>query len=100
MKYGNIKTVAHGIQFHSKKEALRYIQLKQLEKEKKISELELQPKFVFTHNGVRICAYSADFGYVENGKKIIEDVKGYKTDVYRMKRKLMKAFYNIDVLET
>lgn len=42
----------------------------------------------------------ADFVYLEHGKEIVEDTKGMRTQVYVMKRKLMKALYGITILET
>jgi len=52
---------------------------------------------------VKICRYVADFGYIENGAVVIEDVKSKITKglpVYRLKKKLMKALYGIDIRET
>lgn len=98
-KYNNIKTKVDGILFDSKKEAARYVELKMLFKNKKIFDLELQPKFPLIVNGHKICKYIADFKYSQNGKEIIEDVKGIKTAPYRLKKKLMRALYNIIINE-
>lgn len=95
-----MKTVVDNIVFSSKKEAARYSQLKLLEKQGTIKGLVLQPKFVFEQNGVRICSYIADFAYIEKEKAIVEDCKGFKTPVYKLKRKLMKAFFGIIILES
>jgi hypothetical protein len=99
-KYGNKPTVVDGIKFSSKKEASRYGQLKLLQRGGKISELRLQPKFDIVVCGAKICRYIADFTYVENGLVIVEDVKGKPTPVYRLKKKLMKAVFKIDIRET
>ena len=100
-KYSNKKTVIDGVTFDSKKEASRYLDLRLLEQFNKIKNLELQPKYSFEMNGVKICTYRADFRYIDkDGNEIIEDVKGYKTSMYRLKKKLMRAFYGIDVKET
>jgi len=99
-KYKAVKTIVDGIKFDSKKEALRYGDLKTLVRAGEIKDLELQPRFNFALNGVKICFYKADFKYTENGETIINDVKGFKTPMYNLKKKLMKAFYNIDILET
>lgn len=48
----------------------------------------------------RPCDYIADFVYYENGKRIVEDCKGMRTDVYKIKRKLMLEKYNISIKET
>jgi hypothetical protein len=102
VKYKNVKTKLDGITFDSKKEAKRYEELKMLLKYKEISELELQPKYPLTVNGVIVSTYIADFRYVKKGfiNYTVEDVKGVKTPVYRLKKKLMKAIYSIDILET
>ncbi len=99
-KYRNIKTIINGISFHSKKEGLRYVELKQLEKRKKIFNLKLQPKYIIAINGIKICSYIADFSYGENGFTIVEDVKGFKTSIYRLKKKLMKVILGIEIYET
>jgi len=36
---------------------------------------------------------------LENGNKIVEDVKGYKTAIYRIKKKCVEAYYNIKIRE-
>lgn len=100
MKYRNVKTVVDNIKFDSKKEALRYLELKQWQKEGKIKCLELQPTYSIFVEMTRICTYKADFSYVVNNRVVTEDVKGIKTPVYRLKKKLMKVCHGIDILET
>jgi hypothetical protein len=98
-KYGTIKTVVDNITFDSIKEARRYGELKELEKQGKIKNLTIHPKFLlqdkFKHKGKthKKITYSADFQYEENGDIVVEDVKGYKTDVYRMKMKMFLFRY-------
>lgn len=100
-KYGNRKTVVDGITFDSAKEAKRYGELKVLQRAGEITSLELQPRFPIVINGVKVCTYVADFGYVDQiGSPVVEDVKGMKTREYILKRKLMKAVYGIEILET
>jgi len=101
-KYHAIKTVIDGITFSSKAEATRYSVLRMFEKNGDIKYLELQPKFPVTLNGKKICTYIADFTYFDNWTRttIIEDVKGVKTPVYRLKKKLVEAQYNIVITET
>lgn len=110
-KYKNDKVEYSGIKFDSKKQARRYQDLKLLERAGEIKELEIEPSFPIEVNGVKVCIYKADFGYREqiynkSGMKlywdrIVEDVKSEptKTPVYRLKKKLMKAIYNIEVRE-
>ena len=45
------------------------------------------------------CVYIADFTYVENGEKIVEDTKGFKTKDYIIKRKLMLYTHGIKIRE-
>ncbi len=102
-KYHNRFTEVDGITFHSRKEALRYQELKLLEMAGEITELELQPRFAIRwplDERVKICDYIADFRYYQNGRLTIEDVKGIRTGVYRLKKKLMQAAYKITILET
>jgi hypothetical protein len=101
-KYRAIKTEVDGVVFDSKKEAGRYRELKFMERAGEISELELQPKYLLEINGVKIGTYKGDFKYREGmcGKYILEDVKGIKTPVYRLKAKLVKALHNIEITET
>jgi hypothetical protein len=99
-KYNNIKTEVDGLLFDSKKEAARYVELKQLLKSGQISDLQRQVKYKLEVNGQKICHYIADFIYVNHrGEKVTEDVKGILTDVYRLKKKLMKAIHSIEIKE-
>lgn len=95
-KYRAVPEVCDGIRFDSTKEARRYRELKLMEAQGKISELKLQPKFEL----VLKCKYKADFQYIENGARVVEDVKGYKTREYLQKRKLMKEQHGITIKET
>jgi len=92
-KYRNVKTTVDGISFASKREADRYSQLKLLERGKKISGLTLQPRYPMNVNGRKVCVYVGDFFYQERGIPICEDVKGTRTAVYSIKRKLFLALY-------
>lgn len=92
-KYNARKVEYDGMMFDSKKEMQRYSELKLLETAGEISQLELQPSFEIVVNGQRICKYRADFRYIEFGRPIVEDVKGFKTPVYKLKAKLFKALY-------
>jgi hypothetical protein len=100
-KYGSKKTTIDGIVFDSKREANRYCELKLLEKAGKIKDLKLQHQFVlqppFKKNGktIRAITYVADFVYfdLERMRNVVEDVKGYKTDVYQLKKKMFEYKY-------
>ena len=58
-----------------------------------ISRLILQPKFDIIVNGVKVAYYKADFAYFNKNNRVIEDVKGVKTPIYRLKKKLVEALY-------
>lgn len=102
-KYGNIKTrTFDGIKHDSRKEANRWCELKLLQRAGEISDLKRQVKFelIPKQEGERACTYVADFVYIENGKKVVEDVKGKRTEVYKIKRKLMLWVHGIRIRET
>lgn len=102
-KYGNTPTYVGELRFDSKKEAARWADLVLLWQAGKIDELKRQVPFVFEYNGERIGTYKSDFTYVENGRVIVEDVKSVATrdlGVYRLKKRLMKAFFAIEIRET
>ncbi|WP_286669386.1 DUF1064 domain-containing protein [Thomasclavelia cocleata] len=101
-KYNAVKTILDDIKFDSKKEARRYIQLKQMERAGLIKKLRLQVPFVLVDKSCygREIKYVADFVYIENGAEIVEDVKGVKTPVYKLKKRLMAERYGIKVKET
>ena len=121
-KYGNTKIMVDGIQFDSKREAARYQELKLLERAGVISFLQRQAKFqlipdqhapsnaIYTkgpRKGQRKpgklleheCSYIADFCYIRNGETVVEDAKGYRTEVYKIKKKLMLERYGIQIKE-
>ena len=101
-KYNNVKAEVDGKKFDSTKESKRYLELKSMVERGEISELHEQVKFTFAHNGVKICSYVADFTYNKDGKEVVEDVKSEMTKklpVYKMKKKMMVAFYGIEINE-
>lgn len=100
-KYRNKKTQVDGHVFDSRLESERYIQLRMMQDGGLIRELELQPSFTLLpkyKNGdgksIRAMSYVADFKYkLPDGEVVIEDVKGVKTQVYRLKKKLFEHKY-------
>ena len=121
-KYRNKKYEYDGIIFDSRKEGRRYAELKVMQKAGIIHDLQLQVKFVLIPSqreestevyktgkrkgepkaGKLIeteCSYIADFVYYENGKMIVEDVKGFRTKEYVLKRKMMLYFHGIRIKE-
>ncbi|MES2620223.1 MAG: DUF1064 domain-containing protein [Bacteroidota bacterium] len=96
-KYHNVKTVVDGKTFASKKEAARYGVLRLLERQGHIKNLRLQVPYKIVVNGVPICTYRSDFDYEEQDKEVVEDSKGVHTPVFKIKQKLMKAVYGIEI---
>jgi hypothetical protein len=107
-KYRAKPCVIGGIRFASQREGARYLDLLALEKAGEIRELELQPKFPLyvcrRQNGElhQVCIFVADFTYREGpqGILVVEDSKGFRTPVYRLKAKMFEAQYAIEIRET
>lgn len=102
-KYGNKKlTAPDGQKFDSVKEYHRWCCLRLLERAGEIHDLKRQVKYelIPKQEGERACNYIADFTYIENGKLVAEDVKGVKTDAYKIKKKLMMWVHGIKIKET
>ena len=98
-KYHAKKLRLDGYTFDSKAEAKRYKDLRLMEGNGDIFGLVVHPKFVlqpaFLYMGKRIRAitYTADFEYIENGERVVEDVKGGQatiTQAFRIKWKIAK----------
>lgn len=103
-KYGARKIKSpDGQVFDSVKEFHRYGVLRLLERAGKIKDLKRQVRFelIPKQDGERACTYVADFVYFDNslGGKVVEDVKGYKTEVYRLKKKLLMWIHGIRIKE-
>lgn len=125
-KYGSRRVTVDGIVFDSQKEAKRFRELRLMERAGYIIKLQRQTKFVliptqremsgeFYSRGKKKgqpkpgktieheVSYYADFTYwkkTDNGwKYVVEDVKGLRTEVYKIKRKLMLERYGIRISE-
>ena len=106
-KYHNKKVIYNGITFDSIKEKKRYIELKLLERAgliKKLKlqyEFELQPAFTLNNKKIRKISYIADFYYFDNelNDYIVEDTKGMRTDVYKIKKKMFEHRYKKEIKE-
>ena len=104
-KYGNRKTIMFGIEFDSKREAERYMELIAMQQRGEITGLECQKTYVLADSVIvqgrkrPPLRYVADFVYVRDGQTITEDVKGMLTDVYKIKRHLMRSVHGIEISE-
>lgn len=123
-KYHSKKVTVNGIVFDSKKEARRYHELLLLERAGEISNLVRQKRYILlptqredteevysrgAHKGERKqgkviekeCSYISDFEYDDKqGNHIVEDCKGIRTEVYKIKKKLMLYVHGIRIKET
>lgn len=104
-KYNAKKTEVDGIAFDSKREATRYMELKLFEKAGEISDLKLQPKFVLQESFVdnaghhfRAITYKADFQYKEGSSTVVEEVKGFETETWKLKKKMFLYRYPAMIL--
>lgn len=105
-KYGAVRQEADGHTFDSTREYERYVELKLLQRAKKIHELKVHPSWEIIINGVLVCVVELDFRYkmhVRDGVFgplviVAEDVKGVDNPLSKLKRKLLKAVHNIDVV--
>lgn len=106
-KYKNTKVEYKGIKFDSIKEMKHYQLLEYLQRIGEIKELKLQvpyeliPKYKINNKTVRKTTYIADFTYIttKDDKLHIVDTKGFKTDVYRLKKKMVEYKYGVEVEE-
>lgn len=100
-KYGNRKVVYDSKTFDSQKECDRFKDLVLMEKAGEIRKLCLQVEYPIWLNGRKVCVYVADFVYKDrDDKTVVEDTKGMRTAIYRLKKKMVEAFYGITILET
>lgn len=105
-KYRNKKVKVDGILFDSIHEGSRYKELKLLERAGKIQNLRLQVKFQLIPaqrdaqgKYIRPVYYVADFVYSDSRGVVVEDAKGYKTDVYKLKKKLLLHVHHLEIVE-
>ena len=108
-KYGNRKTTIDGIEFDSKAEGLRWLDLCLLQKNGNICKLERQVRIPLHGKGGplksaagRQLHYVADFKYIDwdkDGLTIIEDKKGFETPEFKLKRSILSSM-GIELLIT
>ena len=99
-KFRNVRVEYDGIKFDSQRECAHYQELKMLESAGEISQLRGHPRdFTITINNQRICRYEPDFIFYDElqGRFRIQDVKGVVTALFKLKKKLVEATYDIEV---
>lgn len=99
-KYNARRVTVDGFRFDSEAEARRYGELKLLQAGGVITGLVIHPRFelqaAFEDRAGQRWApvvYVADFAYTENGAPVVEDVKGFETEAWKLKRRLFLARY-------
>ena len=103
-KYHNVKVRLDGYLFDSIRERDRYLQLLMRQKMGEISGLTVHPRFPLVIKGEHVATYVGDFSYYIQhsdikGVFVVEDVKGVKTAIYKLKKKLMKSVCGIKICE-
>ena len=121
-KYHSRKVTVDGVTYDSTKEYRRFKELSLLERAGAIQNLQRQVKFVLVpaqrefcneiytkgrNKGCfkpgklleKECSYIADFVYIQNGKTVVEDTKGFRTKDYIIKRKLMLWVHGVHIKE-
>ena len=100
-KYRARKVTIDGTTFDSQREATAYCWLKARLQKGEIRDLRLQVSYDLHVRGICVCRYVADFVYVEvaTGQTVVADAKGFRTPIYKLKKKLMYAVHNIGIIE-
>jgi hypothetical protein len=101
-KYHNKPTIINGRRFASKREAKRYAELLFLQDHGNICDLQRQVPFtLFALGGGPVGRYIADFIYFDTytQKEVIEDAKGFRTALYRWKKKHFELQYGKKIVE-
>lgn len=105
-KFNATPMVVEGIRFQSRREATRYLQLRALELRGEIRQLERQVPFpietvnLVTGEITRVARYFADFTYLTaDGRRVVEDAKGMRTETYKLKKRLVEAQHGITITE-
>lgn len=96
----------NGVLWDSLKEHRRWLDLRLLETAGAIQDLrkkvtfDLLPAAMKGHKRMRPLRYIADFVYLEDGLKVVEDAKGYRNELYKLKKRLMWQLLGIEIFET
>jgi len=94
-KYGSDSCHCNQGHIHQSRKEARYCDsLGYLKRAKEIKDYEIQKKFDLSVNGVHICNYYVDFLVtLMDGTQQAEEVKGFSTDTWLIKKKLFEALY-------
>lgn len=96
----NVKRkMVNGIEFDSTKEARCWQDLCLMQQAGQITELRRQVPFQIVVCGNHICQYTADFTFRKAGRAVVMDAKGFRTEIFKLKRKLMIACHGVEIEE-
>lgn len=100
------RKVLDGICFRSTLEANSYTILKLWQDAGRISNLELQPRYLlqaaFKRDGktIRSLSYTPDFRFIRDGKTVVVESKGFRTQSFIMRKKLfLEKYRDVEFLE-
>lgn len=93
------RKVVNGIEFASTKEARVWQDLCLQQQAKQIIGLRRQVPIDITINGIHVCDYVVDFFFLRDGKQVVMDAKGFRTEMFRIKKKLVRAVHGIEIEE-
>ena len=96
-KFGNKIVETEDGKFNSKIEHRRWLVLKKAQADGLIYGLEREVEFSMDIGTDTICKYYADTTYMKDGEFIVEDVKGVRTAVFNLKRKMLRIFYGLEI---
>ncbi len=96
-KYKAVKTVVDGITFASKREAYYYRLYSKMQEAGMIKNLKMQTSLPFTLNGKKMFVYKPDFEFDDKDGHHYIDVKGFETKEFKIKKKIIEAFYKIEI---
>lgn len=98
-KYGNKQITVDGVLYHSEGEYRRECELKVQQRAGIIKNLKRQVEFSFDINDVHVCKYIADWTYniCDDGTFVVEDWKGFETQEFKIKKKLMIACHGLSI---
>lgn len=101
-KFHAVPTQVGDLKFGSRKEAARYLILREMERRGEIQNLLPHGRVELVSNGETICHFEVDFMFERDGKLCAEDTKGRKRgvpwDMYLIKAKLFHAQFGTRVI--
>lgn len=95
-KFNAIRTTVDDIGFSSRKEAARYCELKLLQQSGEVVFFLIQVPIRLPGKVKYICDFQV---FWADGTVTFEDVKGVRTDMFVLKKKMVEEIYPITIVE-